>query len=162
MYRNYMSFYNKGKDVGLLAGYIKKHFTYNPTDGTITRMDRKNSNGSLDKDGYLIIKIKTKQFKAHRIAWFLYYGEMPDKEIDHINRIRTDNRIENLRLADRKSNVLNIQHKPNKDTGVVGVYKDKTTKGLKKIFTTRFKNKTFRFHTIEEAIQFRKSYERKL
>lgn len=157
-----MSFYNKGKDVGLLAEYIKKYFTYSPTDGTITRTDRKNSNGSLDKDGYLIIKIKTRQFKAHRIAWFLFYGEMPDREIDHLNHIRTDNRIENLRLADRKSNVSNIQRYPNKDTGVVGVYIDKATKGLKKIFTTRINNKTFRFHTLEEAVKFRKSYERKL
>ena len=75
--------------------YIFKHFKYNK-DGTITRDDRKNSLGSYDKDGYLILKIKGKQFKAHRIAWLLNYGEFPKGEIDHINRCRTDNRIENL------------------------------------------------------------------
>jgi hypothetical protein len=48
--------------------YIKKYFIYNQ-DGTFTRTDRKNSNGSLDKDGYLIIKIKGKQYKAHRLVY---------------------------------------------------------------------------------------------
>lgn len=72
--------------------YIKKHFKYD--NGTLIRDDRKNSNGSLDKDGYLIIKVKGKQFKAHRIVWLLHYGKFPLYEIDHINRNKLDNRIE--------------------------------------------------------------------
>ncbi len=134
--------------------YIKKHFQYNPESGLITRTDRKGGNGSYDKDGYLIIKVKGKQFKSHRLAWFLYYGEMPEDEIDHINRVRADNRIENLRDVDRAENVRNTTRKPNKDTGVVGVYIDKT-KGLKKRFATRLNGKTYRFQTIEEAKQKR-------
>lgn len=130
--------------------YIFKNFSYNPLTGKITRNDRKNSNGSLDKDGYLIIKIKGKQFKAHRLAFLLYYGYFPKKEIDHINRIRTDNRILNLREVTRLENIKNITKKINENTGEVGIYLDKT-KGLKKNICFKYKNKTYRFYSIEEA-----------
>lgn len=137
-----------------LKTYIKEHFRY--ADGQILRDDRKNSGGSLDKDGYLIIKVKKKQIKAHRLVWFLCYGEFPDGEIDHINRNRTDNRIENLRICSRLEQLQNTTKHPNKDTGVIGVYIDKHTKGLKKKYTTKISNKTYRFYTLEEAINFRK------
>lgn len=153
-----MGTYNRGKELNELKEYIKENIIYNPNTGIITRKDRRNSNGSLDKDGYLILKIKTKQFKAHRIAWFLYYGEMPSMEIDHINRNRTDNRICNLRISDRKLNVNNQENKPNPITGVVGVYVDRCTDGLRKVYTTRLNKKTYRFYSLDEAVKFRKEH----
>lgn len=136
--------------------YIKSHFTYDPFTGKITRNDRKNSSGSFDKDGYLIIKISSRQYKAHRLAWFLYYGEFPQMEIDHINRDRADNRIANLRLSTRNGNIQNRCVTPNPITGVVGVYVDLCTKGLKKKYTTRINGKAFRFYSLADAINFRK------
>ena len=137
-----------------LREYILKHFSYQ--NGKIFRDDRRNSNGSYDKDGYLIYKIKGRQIKAHRLAWFLYYKEFPRGEIDHINRIRDDNRIENLRIADRKTQVRNTTRKPNKDTGVIGIYLDKTTKGLLAKYTFHYQNKSYRFRTLEEAVEAKK------
>lgn len=134
--------------------YILQNFQYK--DGVIERTDRKNSNGCLDKDGYLKLKIKGRKFSAHRVAWLLCYGDFPKSEIDHINRIRTDNRIENLRESNRKQQAENTTRKPNKKTGVVGVYLDDYTKGLKKKFTTHINGKTYRFYTLEEALRFRK------
>lgn len=134
--------------------YIKCTFSIDENTGIITRIDRSNSNGSYDKDGYLIIKIKTKQFKSHRLAWFLYYNEWPQGEIDHINRIRTDNRKCNLRITDRIGNIKNTYRKPNKDTNQVGIYIDKT-KGLNKIYALRYKSKIYRFYTLQEAINFK-------
>ena len=133
--------------------YILQHFNYN--DGKITRDDRKNSNGSIDKDGYLIIKVKGKQFKAHRIAWFLYYGYFPKSELDHINRNKLDNRIENLRESNRIEQNRNKDKKPNKQTGQIGIYIDKT-KGLKKNYATKINNKTYRFYTLQQVIEWRK------
>ena len=104
-----------------VINYIREYFIYN-NDGTFTRTDRKNSNGSLDKDGYLIIKIKGKQYKAHRLVFAYHNGRFPTMEIDHINRNRLDNRIENLREVDRQTNIDNTTRKPNFDTGVVGIY----------------------------------------
>ena len=136
--------------------YIKKYFIY-CSDGTFNRMDRKNSNGSYDKDGYLIIKIKGKQYKAHRLVYLWHHGRFPSEEIDHINRIRDDNRIENLRESTRKQNVRNTKRKPNKDTGVVGVHVDRT-KGLKKKYTTKLGGKTLRFYRVEDAMKAREEF----
>lgn len=106
--------------------YIKNHFVC--FNGKLYRNDRINSNGSLDKDGYLIIKVKGKQFKAHRIVWLLCKGDFPKLVIDHIDRNRLNNKIENLREVTPKENFQNRTIRPNKDTGVVGIYKDKKTK----------------------------------
>jgi hypothetical protein len=135
---------------GELKAYILEHFHYE--DGKITRDDRKNSNGSLDKDGYLILKIKGKQLKAHRVAWLLNYGEFPEYELDHINRNRLDNRIENLRESNRFEQTQNSKKTVNKETGVVGVCVDKTN-GLKKKYAFRFDNKTYRFYSVEDALK---------
>lgn len=141
-----------------LFEYVKKHFKYN-SDGTLTRTDRKNSNGSIDKYGYLIIKVKTAQMKAHRIVWLLHNGSLPTYPItlDHINGNKLDNRIENLRLSNQKMQTLNIKRKPNKDTGEVGIHLTKM-KGLKAIYTYREGGKTRRFRTLEEAVKARKEY----
>lgn len=139
-----------------LIQYLKKYFKYHQ-DGTLTRTDRKNSNGSYDKDGYKIIKIKRQQYKAHRLVYAIHFGCFPKGELDHINRIRDDNRIENLRLATREMNVRNTNRKPNKNTGVVGVYIDNTN-GLKKKYTTKLGGKTYRFYSVDEAVKKREEY----
>lgn len=70
--------------------------------------------------GYVQIGIDGKRYNAHRLAWFYVHKEFP-YIIDHINRIRTDNRICNLR------NVCPIKNSQNRNahytnvTGVVGV-----------------------------------------
>ena len=133
-----------------------KNFTYNSHTGELKRITRKNSNGSKDKDGYLIIKYKGKQYKSHRLCWMYINKKMPSNVIDHINGIRTDNRIENLRDVDVLINAQNHTKKKNDKTGYVGIYKDECTKGLLKKYTTQFKNKTYRFITLEECVEFRK------
>lgn len=139
-----------------VIAYIRKYFIYCP-DGTFIRTDRRNSTGSLDKDGYLIIKIKTRQYKTHRLVYAYFNGKFPAHEIDHINRIRTDNRIENLRDATREVNTNNVIKRINKDTGVIGIYLDKATKGLKKKYTFRYKGRPYRFYTLEDAIEAKKA-----
>ena len=138
-----------------LISYVLKYFSYNPVTGKITRTDRANSNGSLDKDGYLVLKIKGKQYKAHRIAWLIYNKCMPKMVIDHINGDRLDNSISNLRDVSQRENIKNIKRLPNKDTGVVGVYLDKNPQ-LKKRYCTRINGKTYRFYSLSDAINFRR------
>ena len=60
----------------------------------------------LDK-GYYSLFFEGKKYEAHRVAWFLHYGEQPPAVIDHINEVRNDNRAVNLRSASRSLNGLN-------------------------------------------------------
>lgn len=60
------------------------------------------------------------KYKCHRLAWFYHYGEWPKLNIDHINRIKTDNRISNLRQCANGQNLQNCVKTKNK-TGVMGV-----------------------------------------
>ena len=136
-----------------LVKYILDHFFYK--DGAVYRDDRKKNlcKGWQDKDGYLIYKVKSKAIKMHRLVWLLCNKELPKGEIDHINRIRDDNRIENLRIADRKMQAKNTTKTPNKDTGVIGIYLDKSTKGLLAKYSFHYKNKTYRFRNLQDAIK---------
>jgi len=58
-------------------------------------------------DGYRYIGIFDNHHLSHRLAWLHYYGEWPNDQIDHINQIKDDNRIENLREATRSQNGMN-------------------------------------------------------
>lgn len=73
-----------------------------------------NSSGNVvggNSHGYVQIstRIKSKNIsiRVHQLAWYLYYNEIPYGEIDHINRIRSDNRICNLRLVNHQQNNFN-------------------------------------------------------
>lgn len=80
--------------------------SYSPETGKITRSDGK-VQGSIRSTGYLECFYKGKRYLAHRLAWFLHYGEWPKGYIDHINRDRLDNRITNLRIATLGENQAN-------------------------------------------------------
>ena len=62
---------------------------------------------SLTSAGYLAGTFEKKSVKAHRVAWALHYGEWPELPIDHINGERSDNRLQNLRLANQAQNSRN-------------------------------------------------------
>lgn len=61
-------------------------------------------------------------FKAHRIAWFIVHGRLPDGDIDHINQNRSDNRIENLRDVSRSINQRNSSLRSTNRSGVSNVW----------------------------------------
>lgn len=62
--------------------------------------------GSIHKTGYRHVTWMGKIHKVHRLIFLLEHGYLP-KEIDHINGDRADNRIENLRAANRSENQCN-------------------------------------------------------
>lgn len=63
--------------------------------------------GGKDAKGYICIRVVGKTYKAHRLAWLYMYGNMPIAEIDHINGIKDDNRIANLRDVTKNVNQQN-------------------------------------------------------
>ncbi len=58
-------------------------------------------------DSYIQIRMEGKSYLAHRLAWLFHYGKYPKGEIDHINRVRNDNRILNLRDVSHFDNMQN-------------------------------------------------------
>lgn len=71
-------------------------------------------------NGYLRVGYGGRRYFAHRVIWELFNGEIPEgSQIDHINGIRDDNRIDNLRLATNEQNSWN-------KLGVKGYYWDKS------------------------------------
>ena len=64
--------------------------------------------GGDDGHGYLMCLLLGHKLKVHQVVWLMHHGVMPSKPIDHINRVRRDNKIENLRLADDLENMQNL------------------------------------------------------
>jgi len=95
--------------------------------------------GSVER-GYVRIQAGGKLHRAHRLAWLYVHGEWPSSELDHINRNRADNRIENLRLADRSLNMQNIGKKASNSSGYVGVSMSKWAKRWQAQIKTNGKN----------------------
>lgn len=62
---------------------------------------------SLSKDGYLRFKFDSVVYLAHRVAWYMHYGEWPKNVIDHKDKVRTNNRILNLRDVTQRVNCQN-------------------------------------------------------
>ena len=130
---------------------IEKGFTYDPTTGQI-----KNKNGqaiiSRTQSGYIVIAKKEGKscllIKAHQFAWYVTHQEITD-QIDHINGIRDDNRLLNLRSATNQTNHFN-------ETKAKGFHFDKAQNKWKAKIMLNNKNIYLgRFETQDEA---RKAY----
>lgn len=80
--------------------------------------------GSLNQSGYLRIKVDGVRYLAHRLAWLFVHGTWPKCELDHINQIKADNRICNLREVTRSVNLINRPLQKNNKSGFVGVHWD--------------------------------------
>lgn len=109
--------------------------------------------GCKNPDGYIYIRVDGKGYFAHRLAWLYVYEKMPEKEIDHINEIRDDNRMCNLRLANHQENGQNQSNPRTHNTsGFLGVSWHKCGKKWRAYITLNGKIKHLGyFNTAEEA-----------
>jgi len=81
--------------------------------------------GSKEANGYVRIRCDGGRYMAHRLAWLYVHGEFPPEEIDHINGVRDDNRLRNLRCVSRTENTRNQRLSNRNTSGITGVHWDK-------------------------------------
>lgn len=112
----------------LTQAILKSLLTYDPETGVFTnrtfrglRALEGTEAGNITSNGYIDVTIRKRKYKAHRLAWLYMYGEWPKNNIDHINRIKTDNRISNLRDVTQAENGRNKSTHKNNTSGVTGV-----------------------------------------
>ena len=97
-----------------------KRFNYNPNTGLFTKKSNGKAVGYFGKNGYGRVMINRKEIGLHRLAWLMYYGEMP-KIIDHQDGDTSNNAISNLRNTTVKGNSQNRKVGNNNTSGQIGV-----------------------------------------
>lgn len=120
---------NKEKEAAVSLERARTMLSYDSESGVVSwavRPGRKMKIGQRagyrKKDkGYRYIVIDGLAFFEHRLCWFLFYGVWPNDEIDHINHMRDDNRISNLRECSRSENEQNSRMRKNNTSGYQGV-----------------------------------------
>lgn len=91
--------------------------TYNPETGELRWKPGIKGRGGriagrINDEGYRRIRLNGKQFAAHRVAFFMYHGRLPN-QVDHANGVRDDNRSANLRECTGQQNRWNSKKPSN-------------------------------------------------
>lgn len=141
---------------------LKELFKYSADTGLLVK--RKPHRGSVkvgwkQKAGYISTKIDKKSYLVHRLIFLYVYGHMP-KYIDHINRVRDDNRISNLRSATIIVNSRNRCLRHDNTSGKTGVtYRKHAGNYQARIYIEDKRISLGCFKTKEEAIAAREAAE---
>lgn len=116
----------------------------------------------VTRGGYRSGWIKA-NYKAHRVAFAIFYGRWPGGEVDHINGDRADNRINNLRDVPKSENARNVGVGVRNTSGIMGVtWNKRSRRWSAQIFKGGKMTILGRFETIEEAARVRSAAEREL
>lgn len=134
--------------------------SYNPATGEFRyRLNRGRAAGKGEAagkvnkgDGYRYIVLDGHGYAAHRLAWFYVHGTWPNGQLDHENRVRDDNRFDNLREATPTQNNANQRRRKDNTSGFKGVSWDaREQKWIAQICCNRKNRHLGRFNEPEEA-----------
>ena len=147
---------------------LHRRFIVDIEAGTLTRRFNTTGGGKAGtlaqhlNSKYLKITFFRKSESIHRLIWLLAYGRWPTNDIDHINRIKTDNRIVNLREVTHAQNSQNRLKNVNNTSGYSGVCWQKSrNKWHVKIGVQGKRIHVGRFDNLEDAVAARKAAEQK-
>ena len=152
----------------LTAEKLRELLHYDPATGVFTWKVRTSSRakvgdvaGGQRGDGYLQIKVQSRMYSAHRLAWLYVYGTWPEDQLDHINRNRSDNRIANLREVTNKQNLQNAGKYSHNTSGHPGVsWHKRDSRWRAHIKHSQKQIHLGHFATVEEAVAARKAAEK--
>jgi hypothetical protein len=108
--------------------------------------------------GYMTVRIDKRQRRVHRLMAEAFLGAADAVDVDHINRDRADNRLENLRLATRAQNIANASLGRANRSGVRGVCWDARRGKFRAEVKANGKRRTGRFNTLSEAVAARAAW----
>lgn len=121
----------------LTAERVRELLIYDPETGIFTRKVRTAQRHQVGdradfvymggtSPGYHRVSIDSERYQAHRVAWLYVHGKWPAQFIDHINGIRSDNRMANLREATAQLNQENLRspRRKNSASGLLGAQWD--------------------------------------
>lgn len=148
---------------------IRELLSYDPETGIFTWLQDRNQlakkgarAGYQRHDGYWLINMRGHTVLCHRLAWLLTAGEWPSDMIDHINGDPSDNRLANLREADRSQNMMNMALPPANTSGFKGVSFDRRQRKWQAYITIQRRKKSLGYYTdLSEAAFARKVAEEK-
>lgn len=137
---------------------LKSLLTYDPDTGIFMRKGKRS--GYNHHSGYRYVGIDGEKIIEHRLAWFYVYGVWPVADLDHINRNRSDNRIANLREANRATNCQNQPIRKSNKSGITGVYYHKVSgKWAASISVDKRQIHLGVYDTMQEAAEIRRKAE---
>jgi mRNA-degrading endonuclease HigB of HigAB toxin-antitoxin module len=114
-------------DIPVTQELVQHLFNYDSNTGKITWKNPPVMKGIKGKDAcsinnnYHTVNIYGKNYNAHRVIWLYVHGYFPENDIDHIDRDKTNNKLENLREVSRQCNMRNVGKRVNNKSNVVGV-----------------------------------------
>ena len=146
--------------------YLNKLFDYEPVTGRLfwkkslsNRVKVGDQAGSYMSNGYLTVQINKTPWLVHHLIWIIHNDVHPKEHLDHLNGIRNDNRIENLREAPQKINLRNAKMRSNNISGVTGVSFVAKRDKYKARIMVNYKEKHLGYHlTLAEAVAARENY----
>lgn len=156
----------KDSDPKAVLAEMKSCVDYLPSgEFVVTRRRHNNAKpvgellGSATNNGYSEIRFLGRNFFVHNLVWLWHHGAWPIGELDHINGVRTDNRIENLRDVNRGVNLRNAKMKSTNTSGFTGVYFVKALNKWKGCVTVNYRV-VYRCYgqTAEEASALREKW----
>lgn len=155
---------NRSKNAEVLSSeYMKSCLSYDPSTGIFTRRiyrGHKSLPGteinSIGSHGYIEACLSGRLYLAHRLAWFHETGEWPEY-VDHIDRNKLNNRIDNLRSCTVQENNWNLPDNPRNTSGIRGVSWDRPSG--KWMATIRGEGKTRYLGKFEDKNDAAKAYE---
>lgn len=115
----------------ITQAYLKQVYSYNPETGLfIWKKARRSCDvgkiaGTKTGNGYIYLSIDSVRYLAHRMAWLYMTGSLPEDQIDHRNRDRSDNMFNNLRSCSKSQNLGNSPKPKNNTSGYKGVSWDR-------------------------------------
>lgn len=105
---------------------LRRVLSYDPDTGELRWLAKVSKRNIVGKPAgytgnYVFIRLYGILYRAHRLAWAIYYGQWPEEDIDHIDRNKLNNRIKNLRLVSDSENLFNTNVRPDNTSGHKGV-----------------------------------------